>query len=224
MSADTVVGLELRKPGPDRTARGNGYRHRDIDTRVGTIDVQILKLHPSTYFPDWLLERREKAEAAMITAVADCYPAGVSNRRTDRLVRTLGINSSCKPQVSRMAARLDEQVERVSHRPIGDAGPFTFVAADALAMKVREGGRVTGAVMLVATGVNADGLREVLGLLAATSETGAARTRSSPTSSREEYLRFASSPRTPTLGSWKRSQRTCLELPGRDTAPITPRT
>ncbi|GAA4066046.1 hypothetical protein GCM10023065_17750 [Microbacterium laevaniformans] len=106
--------------------------------------------------------------------VADCYLAGVSTRRMDKLVKTLGIHSLSKSQVSRMAAELDEHVDQFRHRPLGDAGPFTFVAADALTMKVREGGRVTNAVVLVATGVNADGRREVLGLRVATSETGAA--------------------------------------------------
>ena len=73
-----------------------------------------------------------------------------------------------------MAADLDEHVEQFRHRPLADAGPFTFVAADALTMKVREGGRVINAVVLVATGVNDDGHREVLGVRVATSETGAA--------------------------------------------------
>ena len=73
-----------------------------------------------------------------------------------------------------MAADFDENVDQFRHRPLGDAGPFTFVAADALTMKVREGGRVINAVVLVATGVNADGRREVFGVRVATSETGAA--------------------------------------------------
>jgi len=73
-----------------------------------------------------------------------------------------------------MAADLDEHVESFRHRPLDSAGPFTFVAADALTMKVREGGRVINAVVLIATGVNGDGRREVLGLRVATSETGAA--------------------------------------------------
>ncbi len=92
----------------------------------------------------------------------------------DKLVKTLGIHSLSKSQVSRMAADLNEHVDQFRHRPLDDAGPFTFVAADALTMKVREGGRVIGAVVLIATGVNADGRREVLGLRVATSETGAA--------------------------------------------------
>ena len=172
--ADVVVGAEWGKPSPGRLAQRNGYRHRDLDTRVGTIDVAIPKLRAGTYFPEWLLERRKRAETALITVIADCYLAGISTRRMDKLVKTLGIHSLSKSQVSRMAAELDEHVDQFRHRPLEDAGPFTFVAADALTMKVREGGRVINAVVLIATGVNADGRREVLGLRVATSETGAA--------------------------------------------------
>ena len=172
--ADAVVGAEWGKPSPDRVAQRNGYRHRDLDTRVGTVDVAIPKLRQGSYFPEWLLERRKRAETALITVVADCYLAGVSTRRMDKLVKTLGIDSLSKSQVSRMAADLDEHVDQFRHRPLGDAGPFTFVAADALTMKVREGGRVINAVVLVATGVNADGRREVLGMRVATNETASA--------------------------------------------------
>ncbi|MFI6682030.1 IS256 family transposase [Kribbella sp. NPDC050470] len=172
--ADAVVGAEWGRPSPGRTTQRNGYRHRDLDTRVGTVDVAIPKLRKGTYFPEWLLERRKRAESALITVVADCYLAGVSTRRMDKLVKTLGIDSLSKSQVSRMAADLDATVEDFRHRPLDAAGPFTFVAADALTMKVREGGRVVNAVVLLATGVNGDGHREVLGLRVATSETGAA--------------------------------------------------
>ncbi|WEV77216.1 IS256 family transposase [Janibacter cremeus] len=172
--ADAVVGAEYGRPTPGRTAQRNGYRHRDLHTRVGTVDVAIPKLRTGSYFPEWLLERRKRAESALITVVADCYLAGVSTRRMDKLVKTLGIDSLSKSQVSRMAADLDQLVEDFRHRPLSDEGPFTFVSADALTMKVREGGRVINAVALIATGVNADGHREVLGLRVATSETGAA--------------------------------------------------
>ena len=172
--ADAVVGAEYGHPSPGRTAQRNGYRHRDLNTRVGTIDVAIPKLRTGSYFPEWLLERRKRAESALITVVADCYLAGVSTRRMDKLVKTLGIDSLSKSQVSRMSSELDTIVEDFRHRPLGDAGPFTFVTADALTMKVREGGRVVNAVVLLATGVNGDGHREVLGMRVATSETGSA--------------------------------------------------
>ena len=172
--ADAVVGAEYGRPTPGRTAQRNGYRNRPLDTRVGSIGVAIPKLRTGTYFPEWLLERRKRAETALITVVADCYLAGVSTRRMDKLVKTLGIDSLSKSQVSRTATDLDEHVEQFRHRPLDAAGPFTFVAADALTMKVREGGRVINAVVLIATGVNGDGHREDLGLRVATSETGAA--------------------------------------------------
>ena len=172
--ADAVVGAEYGRPSPGRLAQRNGYRHRDLDTRVGTIDVAVPKLRQGSYFPQWLLQRRKRAETALVTVVADCYLAGVSTRRMDKLVKTLGIDSLSKSQVSRMAAELDAHVEQFRHRPLDAAGPFTFVAADALTMKVREGGRVINAVVLLASGVNGDGHREVLGLRVATSETGSA--------------------------------------------------
>ncbi|TQF76036.1 IS256 family transposase [Micrococcus sp. R8502A1] len=172
--ADAVCGAEYGTASDTRTAQRNGYRHRPLDTRAGTIDVAIPKLRAGTYFPEWLLERRKRAESALITVVADCYLAGVSTRRMDKLVRQLGIDSLSKSQVSRMAAELDEHIDAFRHRPLGDAGPFVFLAADALTMKVREGGRVINAVAMVATGVNADGRREVLGLRVATTESGAA--------------------------------------------------
>jgi transposase-like protein len=183
--ADAVVGAEWGERSPDRTTHRNGYRHRDLapplgassggtPTRAGTIDVAVPKLRSGTYFPEWLLERRKRSEAALITVIADCYLAGVSTRRMDKLVKQLGIHSLSKSQVSRMAADLDTHVNEFRHRTLADAGPFTFVAADALTMKVREGGRVINTVVLVATGVNGDGRREVLGLQVATSETGPA--------------------------------------------------
>ena len=169
--ADAVCGAEYGVASPERVNSRNGYRHRDLDTRAGTIDVAIPKLRQGSYFPEWLLERRKRAEAALISVVATCYLLGVSTRRMDKLAQSLGITSLSKSQVSRMAADLDEQVAAFRSRPLGDAGPFTLVAADALTMKVREQGRVVSAVVLVATGVNSDGHREVLGIKVATSET-----------------------------------------------------
>ena len=173
-NADAVCGAQWGQQDPQRHAQRNGYRYRPLDARVGTIDVAIPKLRSGTYFPEWLLQRRKRSESALITVVAHCYLAGVSTRRMDKLVKTLGITGLSKSQVSRMASDLDEHVDEFRHRPLNDAGPFTFVAADALTMKVREGGRVVSCAVLVATGVNNDGHREVLGVRVLTSETGPA--------------------------------------------------
>ena len=161
--ADAVCGAAYGTVSDDRVNRRNGYRHRDFDTRAGTIDIAIPKLRTGTYFPEWLLERRRRAEQAMISVVATSYLLGVSTRRMEGLVAQLGITSLSKSQVSEMAKDLDVHVAEFRTRPL-DAGPYRFVAADALTMKVREGGRVVRVAVMVVTGVNNDGYREVLGL------------------------------------------------------------
>jgi putative transposase len=170
--ADAICGAPYGMSSPERVNVRNGYRHRDFDTRVGTMDVAIPRLRSGSYFPDWLLERRRRAEAALTSVVATCYLLGVSTRRMERLVESLGITRLSRSQVSEMARDLDEQVEAFRTRPL-DAGPYTFVAADALVLKVREGGRVVNVHALLATGVNADGHREILGLQVTTGEDGA---------------------------------------------------
>jgi len=170
--ADAVCGAEYGSRSAERVNSRNGYRHRDLDTRAGTIDVAIPKLRQGSFFPEWLLERHRRAEAALTTVVATCYLLGVSTRRMDKLVRTLGITGLSKSQVSQMAKDLDEQVAAFRTRPLNE-GPYTFVAADALTIKVREGGRVVKVAVMIATGVNADGYREILGIHTATTESEA---------------------------------------------------
>ena len=170
--ADAICGAPYRERSEERTNTRNGYRRRTWDTRVGSIELAIPKTRTGSYFPDWLLERRRRAEAALITVVATSYLLGVSTRRMERLVATLGIDRLSKSQVSEMAKSLDEQVAAFRTRPL-DAGPYTFVAADALVLKVREGGRTVKVHALVATGVNAEGYREILGLQVTSAEDGA---------------------------------------------------
>jgi putative transposase len=155
-----------------RTNTRNGYRPRRWDTRVGTLEVAIPKLRKGSYFPDWLLEPRRRAERALVAVVAECYLAGVSTRRVEGLVHTLGIASLSKSQVSDLARSLDEAVAAFRTRPL-DAGPYTYVWLDALTQKCREGGRIVNVATVIATGVNADGHREILGVEVITTEDGA---------------------------------------------------
>ncbi|MCW2689562.1 MAG: transposase [Mycobacterium sp.] len=157
--ADALCGAGYGQRSAERTNSRNGYRHRQFDTRTGSLDLAIPKLRQGSYFPDWLLERRKRAERALTTVVATCYLLGVSTRRMDKLVETLGITSLSKSQVSVMAQELDIAVEAFRTRPL-DAGPYTLVAADALVLKVREQGRVVNVHALVAVGVNAEGYRK----------------------------------------------------------------
>jgi len=170
--ADAICGAPYGERSADRVNRRNGYRDRRFDTRAGTIDLAVPKLRAGSYFPGWLLEPRRRAERALVQVVAECYVKGVSTRRVDGLVKTLGIEGISKSQVSELAKSLDESVEAFRSRPL-DAGPYTYVWMDALVLKCREAGRIANVAAVVATGVSADGHREILGLDVLTSEDGA---------------------------------------------------
>jgi putative transposase len=170
--AEAICGAGYGVRSSERANSRNGYRSRDFDTRAGTLEVAIPKLREGSYFPEWLLERRKRAEKALVSVVATSYLLGVSTRRMEKLVEQLGITRLSKSQVSVMARELDEQVADFRSRPL-DQGPYTFLAADALTMKVREGGRVVLVHVLTAAGVNADGHREVLGVDVTSAEDGA---------------------------------------------------
>ena len=115
--ADAICGAGYRQRSDERSNSRNGYRPRDFDTRAGTMDVAIPELRSGSYFPDWLLERRKRAERALTSVVATCYLLGVSTRRMERLVESLGVTRLSKSQVSVMAAELDETVEAFRTRP-----------------------------------------------------------------------------------------------------------
>jgi transposase-like protein len=219
--ADAVCGAPFGVRSDERTNSRNGYRAREWDTRAGTIELAIPKLRSGSYFPDWLLERRKRAERALTTVVATCYLLGVSTRRMEKLVETLGITRLSKSQVSVMAKELDEHVESFRSRPL-DAGPYTFLAADALVLKVREGGRVVTVHALLATGVNADGHREILGLDVTSGETGAGWLAFFRNLVARGLTGCCSSRRTPTRAWSPRSARRCRELPGSGAARTTP--
>ncbi|MBB5825790.1 IS256 family transposase [Micromonospora carbonacea] len=170
--ADAICGAGYGQRSDERVNSRNGYRPREWDTRAGTIDLAIPKLRQGSYFPDWLLTHRRRAEQALVSVVATSYLLGVSTRRVEKLVEQLGIRQLSKSQVSEMAAHLDAQVEAFRNRPL-DAAHYTFVWTDALTMKVREHGRTVNVHALVAVGVNADGQREVLGVDVASDEDGA---------------------------------------------------
>ena len=120
--ADAVCGAAYGQRSPERTNTRNGYRARAFDTRAGTIDLAIPNLRRGSYFPDWLLEPRRRAERALVAVVCQCYVEGVSTRRVDDIVRAMGMEGISKSQVSDMAKALDEAVEAFRTRPL-DAGP-----------------------------------------------------------------------------------------------------
>ncbi|WP_394367758.1 IS256 family transposase [Nonomuraea phyllanthi] len=169
---EQLCGAGYGEVSSERVNTRNGYRARPWDTRAGSIELAVPRLRQGSYFPDFLLDKRRRAERALTSVVATSYLLGVSTRRVEKLAEAMGITSLSKSQVSAMAAELDAMVEQFRSRPL-DAGPYTFVWIDALTQKVREGGRTVSVHALLATGVNADGQREILGLDVVSSEDGA---------------------------------------------------
>lgn len=158
----------------DRENSHNGYRTRPWDTRLGTIpDLAVPKLRQGVYTPEFLLNPRRRAEQALTAVICQAYIEGVSTRRVDDLVKALGMEGISKSEVSRLAAHLDVMVAEFRSRPL-DQGPYRYVWIDALTQRVREGGRVVNVSAVIATAVNAEGRREIIGFDLVTTEDTAA--------------------------------------------------
>lgn len=169
---DVLCGARHGERSAERTNHRNGYRSRPFDTRVGTLDLAIPRVRQGSYLPEWLLEPRRRAERALVAVVAECYVMGVSTRKVESIAQSLGIQGLSKSQVSEMSKSLDAVVEAFRSRRL-DEGPYPYVWMDALVVKSRELGRVVNVAVIVATAVNREGRKVILGLDVVTSEDGA---------------------------------------------------
>ena len=168
---DAEVSAQIGAQHGERSPERVTYRNRTWDTRVGTMELHIPKLREGSYFPS-LLEPRRRSEKALLSVIQQAYVEGVSTRRVDDLIQALGCDGISSSQVSRICEQLDEVVESFLGRPL-DGGPYPYVWLDGLTQKVREGGRIVNVCVVVATGVNAEGQREILGMDVGASEDGA---------------------------------------------------
>src|SRR5712691_6670315 len=164
-----LIGAEHGERSEERLTHRNGYRPRRWDTRAGELELAIPKLRRGSYFPSFL-EPRRRSEQALVAVIQEAYVAGVSTRKVDQVVESLGLRVS-KSEVSRICAGLDEQVEAFRQRPLEGRYPYLFL--DAKVEKVRDGGRVVRKCLVIAHGVHESGRREVIGLDVGESETEA---------------------------------------------------
>jgi putative transposase len=166
------IGAEHGERAPERrTAQRNGYRLRDWDTRVGTIELAIPKLRRGSFMPS-ILEPRRRAEQALVAVVQEAYVNGVSTRKVDRLVEQLGLHGMSKDHVGRLCRGLDEQVRLFRERPL-DGGAYPYLWLDAKIERVRERGGVRQKCLVIAKGVSACGRQEIIGFDVGESETEA---------------------------------------------------
>ena len=161
------TGAAKGERSPERLAQRNGYRSRRWDTRLGEIELKIPKLRKGSYFPAFL-EPRRTAERALAAVIQEAYVQGISTRAVDDLVQAMGLSGLSKSEVSRLCGELDEKVEAFLERPIEGEWPYLWI--DATYLKTREAGRVVSTAVIIATAVNTDGRREVLGMATGASE------------------------------------------------------
>jgi len=165
-----LVGAVRGERAPEeRLTQRNGYRARPWATRAGELELAIPKLRRGSYFPSFL-EPRRRSEQALVSVVQEAYVAGVSTRKVDQVVESLGLRIS-KSEVSRICAGLDEQVDAFRNRPL--EGRYPYLWLDAKVEKVRDGGRVVRKCLVLAYAVHESGYREVIGLDVGESETEA---------------------------------------------------
>jgi transposase-like protein len=167
-----VIGAAPHQRTPDRLAQRNGHRQRVLTTTAGDLELRIPKLRAGSFFPS-LLERRRRVDQALFAVVMEAYLHGVSTRKVDDLVQALGADSGIsKSEVSRICADLDTEVAAFRDRSLASQ-PVPYVFVDATYCKARVNRRVVNQAVVVATGVCADGRREVLGFNVGDSEDGA---------------------------------------------------
>ncbi len=164
-----LIGAERGERSEERLTHRNGYRPRRWDTRAGELELAIPKLRRGSYFPSFL-EPRKRSEQALVSVVQEAYVAGVSTRKVDQVVESLGLRIS-KSEVSRICAGLDEQVDAFRNRPL--EGRYPYLWLDAKIEKVRDGGRVLRKALVLAYAVHESGYREVIGLDVGEAETEA---------------------------------------------------
>jgi putative transposase len=167
-----VIGAGPHERTDARTAQRNGSRPRVLTTTAGDLELRIPKLRAGSFFPS-LLERRRRIDQALFAVVMEAYLHGVSTRKVDDLVRALGADTGIsKSEVSRICADLDAEVSAFRDRSLAEQ-PFPYVFLDATYCKARVDRRVVSQAVVIATGVAADGHREVLGFAVGDSEDGA---------------------------------------------------
>jgi putative transposase len=151
----------------DRRGYRNGYRDRQLHTRVGTLNLRVPRDRDGT-FSTQLFERCQRSERALILALQEAYVNGVSTRKVSRITEKLCGTQFSKDQVSRMAQALDNELDPWRQRPLGKEYPYLVI--DARYEYIREDGQVTSEGVLTVEGINRDGYRQVIGVSIAPGE------------------------------------------------------
>ena len=162
-----LIGAGRYERGDGRQTYRNGYRDRELKTRMGALNLRVPKLRQGSYFPGFL-EPRRTSEKALVAVIQEAWIGGVSTRKVDDLVQAMGLSGISKSTVSKLCKDIDERVHEFLDRPLTGEWPYLWL--DATYLKVREGGRIVSVAAIIAVAVNTDGRREIIGLCVGPSE------------------------------------------------------
>ena len=165
-----MIGAQRYERTPERTNRRNGKRLKTVATTAGEVELAIPKLRTGSFFPS-LLHPRRRVDKALYAVICQAWIEGVSTRKVDDLVKALGNESGIsRSTVSRICKDIDEGVKEFLARSL-DHTWFPYLFVDATYLDVRVGHRVVCRALVVATGVSAEGRREILGMALGDAET-----------------------------------------------------
>ena len=162
-----MIGAGRYERGDGRQTWRNGYRDRELKTRLGALNLRVPKLRQGSYFPGFL-EPRRTSEKALVAVIQEAWIGGVSTRKVDDLVQAMGLSGISKSTVSKLCKDIDERVPEFLDRPL--IGEWPYLWLDATYLKVRQGGRIISVAAIIAVAVNTDGRREIIGLKIGPSE------------------------------------------------------
>ena len=163
MEADVegLIGAGRYERSDERQTYRNGFRDRALDTRLGTLNLRIPKLRQGSYDPPFL-EPRKTSEKALVAGIQDAWVRGVSTRKVDELVQSMGLSGISKSTVSKLCKDIDDRVGAFLNRSL--EGEWPYLILDATDLKQREGGRIVSVAAIIAVAIKTEGRREIVGL------------------------------------------------------------
>lgn len=164
---EALCGAGYHERSEHRETSRNGYRERLFSTRVGDINLEIPKLRSGSYFPSFLSPRR-RWEKAFVNVISEAYLLGISTRKVEDLMESMGATGVSRSEVSRIAQLLDEEVDAFRSRPLSKR--YTHLYLDATYLRSRVEKKTCSRALLLACAVSEEGTREVLGVTIAESE------------------------------------------------------
>ena len=156
---NTVMDEQARELGVPR----NGYRCRSLDTAIGKITLKIPKLRSGSYFPDDIVTRWSRTDTALASAVCEMWVAGISTRKVEKALQTLGVEQLSKSRVSRLAESLDFEVEQLRKENLSYT-TWPYLWLDATTIHCRDQGRGKQTVLVTAVALNKEGMRRIVGI------------------------------------------------------------